>query len=98
MNTIALPVEQTPCVFAPDDTVSDDVMQQRIRAAQRDALQAGPVSTTVRERVTNENIVQLARHNMLYMQTENLRRWLSHRVNSDRMYDATEGIAEAVLQ
>jgi len=57
MNTIALPVEQTPCVFAPDDTVSDDVLQ-----------------------------------------TENLRRWLSHRVNSDRMYDATEGIAEAVLQ
>jgi len=60
--------------------------------------EVGPVSTTVRERVTNENIVQLARHNMLYMQTENLRRWLSHRVDSDRMYDATEGIAEAVLQ
>jgi hypothetical protein len=60
--------------------------------------EVGPVSTTVRERTTNENILHEARRNMLCQQTEDLRRWLSRRVNSTILYDATQGIAEAVLQ
>jgi len=58
----------------------------------------GPVSTTVRERVRNENILQAARRNMLCMGAENVRHWLSHHMRSDDMYDATEGIPAAVLR
>jgi len=58
----------------------------------------GPVSTTVRERVRNENILQAGRRNMLCMGAENLRRSLSHQMRSDDIYDATEGIPAAVLQ
>jgi len=73
-----------------------DVLRQHLMRGIQSNV--GPVSTTVRERVRNENILQEARRNMLVTGAESLRRSLARQLRSDRIYDATEGIAAAVLQ
>jgi len=54
-------------------------LQQRM---QKIESEAGPVSTTVRERVQYESISQVARRNMLRIEAENPRRSLLHRMQN----------------
>jgi len=69
----------------------------RLRLMRQIDSDTGPVPTTVRERVLNENILRVARNNMLRTETEHLRRRLAISMRTRGIYHATQGVADAVL-
>ena len=70
----------------------------RLRVMRQIHSDTGPVPTTVRERVLNENILREARNNMLRTETELLRRRLAISMRTRGIYHATQGVSDAVLE